>query len=303
MNILYDIDLWESINNLNCNCDVMTDFAPINSMHLFLRTQRMKKQVSQAIHNFHVIYFCLHGSGKIEIDGVPYSVNDGEALGVLPHHAHRRLCTDTDVHYLLLRFIPADPGMIASVFNRVLSLSESTSQLISKMMECYISAIQTPSAITFNDVSLYASLVLNSLLNISRSCQPKSNGLPDRLNKALQMLSDPKNVNLQLRDVAKKLGITAGHLSDIIRDHLGYTPSKLKRAIHIRIAINHLLNTDLSISEIAEKSGFKSIYSFSRFFKHIQQMSPLEFRRKNMGNSFERCPVCGNKVNKKAGTE
>lgn len=40
-----------------------------------------------------------------------------------------------------------------------------------------------------------------------------------------------------------------------------------------------LLNKDLSISEIAEKSGFNNMSNFNRQFKAVKQLSPTEFKK------------------------
>ena len=290
MNIDYDPAFWLSRDS---HYDVISSFALVKRLHLFLRTEKVSKKRFPSVHQFHCIYFCIKGSGSIEIDGVPFFVKAGEAIGVLPHHPHRRMPGKEEVHYLLLRFTPTDPELIADLFGHILTIPESAEPLLSKLMSCYQVVVENVSVEASNETSLYATLILNSLLNAPRSLNPKQSVLPERLNKALLLLTDPGNINLPLHVIAKKLGITAGHLSDLIRDHLGYPPSKLKHSIHIRIAIHNLMHTDMSISEVAEKSGFKSVYAFSRFFKQDHGVSPREFRKLHAGNITNICPVCG----------
>ena len=43
-----------------------------------------------------------------------------------------------------------------------------------------------------------------------------------------------------------------------------------------------LLNKDLSISEVAEKSGFNNMSNFNRQFKVVKQLSPTAFKKKNL---------------------
>jgi AraC-like DNA-binding protein len=80
------------------------------------------------------------------------------------------------------------------------------------------------------------------------------------------------------------MGITPGHLSDLIHDNLGYPPRDVKRSVRYQVAMNYLLHSSLSISEIAEAAGFRSVYAFSRFFKNASGESPLAFRRKHKKN-------------------
>ncbi|MBR7107371.1 MAG: AraC family transcriptional regulator [Lentisphaeria bacterium] len=290
MNIDYDPTFWLSRDN---HYDIVSQFALVNRLHLFLRTEIVLTSRLPAVHQFHCLYFCIRGSGSIEIDGVPFFVKAGEAIGVLPHHPHRRMPGNAEVHYLLLRFTPTDPELISDLFGRILVIPESAGALISKLMSCYQEVVENSSAEANNETALYATLILNSLLSVPRNSNPQQSFLPERLNKALQLLTDPENINMPLHLIAKKLGITAGHLSDLIRDHLGYPPSRLKHTIHIRIAIHLLLHTDMNITEVAEKSGFKSVYAFSRFFKQDHGMSPREFRKLYAGKVSNICPVCG----------
>ena len=102
---------------------------------------------------------------------------------------------------------------------------------------------------------------------------------------ALQLIISPENLDQSLRDTAKKLGITPGHLSDLIHDNLGYAPRHLKRMVRHRVAVNYLLHSALSISQISDAAGFKSVYAFSRFFKSVSGISPSAFRRLHEKNT------------------
>ena len=275
MNIEYDPSFWLTPH---ANYDVASTIATVNRLHLFLRTENAIVSTLPSVHNFHCLYLCIKGAGNIEIDGVPFFIKSGEAISILPHHPHRRLPGKTDVHYLLLRFTISHPELISNLSGNILTVPEKAEPLISKLIECYRNAIENSSTSANNETLLYATLLINALSDSPKASQLKQSALPERLNKALQILSNPENINLPLHTVAHKLGITPGHLSDLIRDHLGYPPSKLRRAVIIRTAVHYLTHTDLNISEIAELSGFKSVYAFSRFFKQGHGISPRKFR-------------------------
>ena len=275
MNIEYNPDFWLSPH---ANYDVASTVAMVNRLHLFLRTENVVVPTLPSVHNFHCLYLCIKGAGSIEIDGVPFFIKAGEAIGIPPHRPHRRMPGKEEVHYLLLRFTISNPELISNLSGNILTVPEKAESLISKLLECYQNAIENASASANNETLLYATLLINALSDSPRASNLKPTSLPERLNKALQMLSNPENINLPLHIIAHKLGITPGHLSDLIRDHLGYPPSRLRRAVIVRTAVHYLTHTDLNISEIAELSGFKNVYSFSRFFKQAHGISPRKFR-------------------------
>ena len=58
------------------------------------------------------------------------------------------------------------------------------------------------------------------------------------------------------------------------------------------------MNTDTSVSEIADLVGFQSIHYFSRFFKAKENCTPMEYRMRNGQSryfSFQRqgAAACG----------
>ena len=275
MNIEYDPDFWISPH---ANYDVASTVAIVKRLHLFLRTENVVVPTRPSVHNFNCIYLCIKGAGNIEVDGVPFFIKAGEALGIPPHHPHRRMPGKGEVHYLLLRFTISNPELISNLSGNILTVPEKAESLISKLIECYQNAIENDSVSANNETLLYATLLINALSDSPKASCLKQTTLPERLNKALYMLSNPENINLPLHIIAHKLSITPGHLSDLVRDHLGYPPSKLRRAVTIRTAIHYLTHTDLNISEIAELCGFKTVYSFSRFFKQGHGISPRKFR-------------------------
>jgi YesN/AraC family two-component response regulator len=55
-------------------------------------------------------------------------------------------------------------------------------------------------------------------------------------------------------------------------------PSEYINNIRISVALSLLLETNLLVSEIAEKSGFSDVYYFSKVFKKNIGVSPLKVR-------------------------
>ena len=61
----------------------------------------------------------------------------------------------------------------------------------------------------------------------------------------------------------------------------GISPMRYVGNIRIENAKNMLLSDNYSVSEIAEATGFSSVYSFSRAFKKATSLSPSEFLKIN----------------------
>lgn len=79
--------------------------------------------------------------------------------------------------------------------------------------------------------------------------------------------------------IAKAAHVTQTHLGSLFRDQLGITLTH--QLGHTRVAKAKALlseNRD-PLSEIAARTGFKSLSSFSRKFKELERVSALEYRR------------------------
>ncbi|WP_433259891.1 helix-turn-helix domain-containing protein [Actinosynnema sp. CS-041913] len=78
---------------------------------------------------------------------------------------------------------------------------------------------------------------------------------------------------------AERVGVTAGHLTDLVRAATGRTPGAVIRAALALEAKRLLARTELSAAQIAHRLSFEDPSYFGRFFKRETGMSPGDFRR------------------------
>ena len=85
--------------------------------------------------------------------------------------------------------------------------------------------------------------------------------------------------NLSVKQYADLLTITPNHLSETVRNVTGRTSTDLINDRMVMEIKRYLTHTDLGISEIAYKLNFSDQSYFSKYFKKLTEVSPLEFRR------------------------
>ncbi len=90
-----------------------------------------------------------------------------------------------------------------------------------------------------------------------------------------------RNPELRLDNVVRALNTNRTYLSTIIREDFGGNFLGFVNSYRIGEAKELLTNgsTSLTITEIAERVGFKSISSFNTFFKRETDMSPTQYRK------------------------
>lgn len=98
------------------------------------------------------------------------------------------------------------------------------------------------------------------------------------LSKALAYISNHCAESLSLDDIAQQAGLSRSALQRKFRSHLHKTAFDEVTSARIKKALG-LLQTDLSVEEIAEKSGFGYAQTMGRIFQKHLGKSPKNFRR------------------------
>ena len=84
--------------------------------------------------------------------------------------------------------------------------------------------------------------------------------------------------NTMLTEIAKQYNVSVAYVSKITKEKTGLTYKELLQQKRISKAEILLLNTSLSIQEIAWAVGYDNISYFYRIFKQTHKKSPKEFK-------------------------
>jgi AraC family transcriptional regulator of adaptative response / DNA-3-methyladenine glycosylase II len=86
-----------------------------------------------------------------------------------------------------------------------------------------------------------------------------------------------------LERVAAELGVTARHLRRSMRTELGLSPVELLQSRRLSLAKRLVHDTDLSMTEVAFASGFRSVRRFNALFRARHGRAPSDLRRARPG--------------------
>lgn len=135
-------------------------------------------------------------------------------------------------------------------------------------------------------VDALAHLVLAEAVAVWRKGTDAEDGqVVERMRQAL--VADVGEPTL-VRDAARRAGKSVSRMRDLFRQATGLSPKKYQMRARLVRAGKLLRETDLPIGEIAEQTGFESIFAFSKRFRKLLGFSPSEYRtRKNMKDNKE----------------
>ena len=85
--------------------------------------------------------------------------------------------------------------------------------------------------------------------------------------------------DLDLRQIARRAGLSPSHFSRVFRASTGYTPMQYLKEVRLRQGRYLLERTDLRVGEVAWSVGYKDPLHFSRVFREHFGTSPMQYRQ------------------------
>lgn len=92
---------------------------------------------------------------------------------------------------------------------------------------------------------------------------------------------------ITLNEMAKMVHLSCNYFGELFRTHMGVSFGEYLRSRRLECAHRLLADTELSISEIARESGFRTMSHFSETFRRRYGVTPTEFRRGERAESEE----------------
>ncbi len=110
---------------------------------------------------------------------------------------------------------------------------------------------------------------------------PAWNGTKTTVERALRLINAGVLDDMDMESFANKLGLGARQLSRLFRKHLNTTPGQAAKTARVQRAKRLLDETNLPMTEIAYKAGFKSLRRFNTVFKETYRRPPTEIKRRS----------------------
>lgn len=105
----------------------------------------------------------------------------------------------------------------------------------------------------------------------------------EKISEIILYIIENPDSDLKQKTIANKLYLSSSYLSTVFSAHMGMKFVDYLTTVRMKRASWLLCNTDMKITEIAERLDYKDIGYFSRVFKKIYNLSPSEYR------TFENC--------------
>lgn len=232
-------------------------------------------------------------------NNIPFQLEVGDVLLIAPGVIHslpatpvgERLIFQAD--FTILHSIKELESTLSIISPAIVITPENSPTIHSRIQEIMFSIKEEYFGnATLSEAAIYA-LLIEMFVLIGREYTAKTdvffaaNTKQKEYTEKFMFLCDYINENctrdLTLDMVADLAGFSKYHFSRLFKQFTGVSFYKYLNQKKVAIAENLLIDPDISVTEVALRSGFSSLSAFIRMFKIIKSCTPTEFR--NMYNS------------------
>ncbi|MDR0268066.1 helix-turn-helix domain-containing protein [Paenibacillus sp.] len=105
-----------------------------------------------------------------------------------------------------------------------------------------------------------------------------------RLNRVLQFIDRNYSQKITLQSIADQEHLSLHYFSHFFSDKIGIPFQKYLTSVRLEKAVDALLNTNLSMTQIAHDCGFANVKLFNKYFKEKYDSTPGVFREAMMAS-------------------
>ncbi|SIQ13356.1 AraC family transcriptional regulator [Halanaerobium kushneri] len=250
-------------------------------------------------HNLFEIYYLLKGERNYFINQRSYHVKKGDLVLINKNILHKTSTIDRkkpEHERILIQFDENLFSSLAAEMNaaELFGIFEKKENVLSLNPEQQLWLEEELFKLTAEskkerdaENALYINLIIAEMLIFIKRILAKSTiqnlKYPDQKHKKISeiaaYISQNYNEKLTLGRLAKKFNYSSGYLSRVFKEVTGFNFVEYKNNVRIKEASKLLLQSNLSVTEIATKVGFNNITHFGRIFKNFTDLSPLEYRK------------------------
>ena len=246
-------------------------------------------------HPTYEIYYLISGEVDYFIDNELHHVNVGDIVLIPPNVIHKTIKKKNIERKRLLIFIAEEdireylelyPDLLKFFNTHLIKAKNSSSQEAKKIQNLFAELIEENASKNPNYALIKALIVQLVItfgrvsLNNQKTNPSEFNDIPhEHIQKITDYLLQNFNQDISLETLSHNFNLHQNYISRIFSKYVGLSYYEYLTSIRMKNAVDLLVNTDYTITQIAEKCGFKSCNIFCVNFKKVMGVTPLQYRK------------------------
>lgn len=245
-----------------------------------------------------IVIYCTDGVMQMQLENQLFRVEKGDLLVIPPDMRYRPLDGGACGYYFfhidatllpentdlpLPTVIFPHTGLLGgyaytcgSTYNAVVAVPHQISSAPYAITGLFESAAKLKPNRNFSDQLLLDHIGRELLIRMGDIVTPKHKRLTDILQYIDHHYAEP----IRLSALAAHFCVSESYLARLFREQLALKPSEYINQVRVSVATTLLSETNLSVTQIAERTGFSDVYYFSRTFKKITGLPPRALRER-----------------------
>ncbi|MFO7724949.1 MAG: AraC family transcriptional regulator [Oceanipulchritudo sp.] len=262
-------------------------FAPDNIL-FFRRTHTSDFRPEGVSNNFHhrfELVIVIRKEGPARIGNHSHVLTPGEGILIFPNQFHHYMDVEEgDLEWLFITFELGNAELIETLRDRPRIFDKETLELLESIIRCQ-GRMENGGADHILEISFDLSRILMNMVSLPVIPGNRRNihGTDDVRDVILERINSIVRENLDrqitIADLAEETGYSVSYLRAIFRDRLGASLGKYIRESRLSRAAQLLQSGRMRVTEVAGKTGFDSLFAFSRAFKNAYGVSPKAYSK------------------------
>lgn len=249
---------------------------------------------SSHTHFYYEVGYFISGNRKIFINDTVYELHSGYLSLIRKNEIHRAMAVGNQgtnsialtfsEHYLELLYKRYGKEIIEEIFDKhIFCFNPRQKRSIEKLLHSMVIDYNSPDEFTPHIQELFIEELFIHLMRAMQNQKQVTNAYKGdeikRIEEAAHYISTHFNEDLSLKLIAEKYNVSTSYFSKKFKSLTGFNFKEYLIAVRIKEACELLIQTNISITEIATKCGFTDSNYFGDAFKKIKGVSPRDFRR------------------------
>lgn len=252
----------------------------VNKVFLHTATLNDLNFVSH-LHNEYELVYILDGSIETTINNNTYTMKRGELCLINQNCIHSYKTLGYSRCFLIIlesSWVKSFKSKLKNckIVNPIIKLTKDASIEIEGCYDNIVKNIDKNYLLVKGYIYILFGYIYESIELIE-----SNNRRPSYIEEILKFVTENFDKNISQEMVAKKVGISKYHMSRIINDYLAMNFNAYLNTLRVNYAQNLLVESDLTITDIAYQSGFQCLRSFNRAFKNITGVTPTSIREQD----------------------
>ena len=248
-------------------------------------------------HPFYELLFVSSGSLEVTSDELTTTIGKNQLVIHSPNSMHSLSCQDDTSTTVVIIGFTCDGVDLSSFAKRPVTLSPSSVKMVADIIKEGRNVFLPPYDVPVYDMRKRPSILFGSeqmlrvmlelfLIKIIREYRIYSSDFGDTdgsstlaIDEVISYLRDNYKEKITIDELSFLFGTNRSTLCKEFKNATGSTLTSFVMQKRINEAINRVVTTDMSFTEIAEELNFDSIHYFTRFFKKMTGLAPKEYRK------------------------